>query len=108
MDTSMTVLTVVSATLGSAGLWKFFEKKISLRHKDNEADREDKSLYRNDLKDRVVKLEEELRKAKEMERLMQKEILSLTKMVAELSTKVEFMGKTIDELKTENTILKSR
>jgi Tfp pilus assembly protein PilO len=81
-----TVLVALISVLGSAGAWKFYEKRM-------ESKRIDETELRLDLKNRIVLLEKLLAESSEEKDQMRKTILDLTRQVAELATKVEFLEK---------------
>ena len=59
----------------------------------------DQNMYRDDLRERVKRLEKLLQDSSEEKDLMRAQILSLTKEVSELTVKVEFLEKENDRLK---------
>ena len=86
-----TVLITIVTVLGGASAWRFYERRAMHRERDDD-------FVRHDCKDRISKLEallEQSSKEKDEMRIM---ILDLTKQVAALSVKVEFLTKENDEL----------
>jgi predicted RNase H-like nuclease (RuvC/YqgF family) len=81
-----TVLVTAITVLGSASAWRFYEKKA-------EKKREDELSYRYDCKERISKLEYLLEESSREKEEMRKIILELTKEVAELRTKIEYLEK---------------
>jgi hypothetical protein len=93
MDTQniYTVLVTIVTVLGGASAWRFYEKRAM--HKERDED-----FIRHDCKDRISKLEallEASAKEKDDLRVM---VLNLTKEVAALSVKVEFLTKENEDL----------
>lgn len=93
MDTNniYTVLVTLVTVLGGASAWRFYEKRAMHKERDDD-------FIRHDCKDRIAKLEallEASAKEKDNLRLM---ILDLTKQVAALSVKVEFLTRENEEL----------
>tara|TARA_R110000824_G_scaffold361296_1_gene549255 strand:- start:829 stop:1125 length:297 start_codon:yes stop_codon:yes gene_type:complete len=85
------VITAISVVFGAGG-WKFYEFLIrSKREKEKELKSEE-TIYRDDLKERVVKLEEYRDNCVAS-------VLHLNKEVAALSVKVDFLKKENDTLK---------
>jgi peptidoglycan hydrolase CwlO-like protein len=94
------VLITVVTVLGGASAWRFYEKKSM--YKERDAD-----FIRHDCKDRIAKLEALLTAAGKEKDDLRKMILDLTKQVAALSVKVEFLTKENDKLVKTYTNIKS-
>ena len=99
MDNLTTVIVTLVTVLFSAGAWRFYEKKIKLKSEQMEGERSDQNMYRDDLRDRVKRLERLLRESSEEKDEMRSQILTLTREVAQLTTKVKFLEKENDRLK---------
>jgi len=85
------VITAISVVFGAGG-WKFYEFLIrSKREKEKELKSEE-TIYRDDLKSRVTKLEE-------YKDDCVSSVLNLNKEVSALSVKVEFLEKENNTLK---------
>jgi ribulose 1,5-bisphosphate carboxylase large subunit-like protein len=86
MDTESfyTVLITAITVLGSAGAWRFYEKKADAR-------RDDENFMKFDCRERIIKLEALLEKGSEEKEEMRETILGLTKEVAELSVKIKYL-----------------
>ena len=92
MDSLYTVLVTAITVLGGSSAFRFYEKRAMHKEKDED-------FIRHDCKDRITKLEallESSAKEKDELRIM---VLNLTKEVAALTVRVEF-------LTNENTKLK--
>ena len=90
-----TVIITAISILGGSAAWRFYEKRAMHKERDDD-------FIRHDCKDRIAKLEallEAAGKEKDNLRLM---ILELTKHVAELSVKVEFLTKENEKLAKES------
>ena len=98
-DNVTTVLVTIMTVLFSAGAWKFYEKKIKLKTELEREDRTDQNMYRDDLSDRVRRLEQLLTDSAVEKDLMRDQILSLTKEVSTLHVKVEYLEKENQRLK---------
>jgi hypothetical protein len=93
MDTNLyTVLITVATVLTSAGAWRFYEKRAM--HKERDED-----FIRHDCKDRISKLEALLSAAGKEKDDLRMMILDLTRQVAALTVKVEFLTNENDKLK---------
>jgi hypothetical protein len=98
-DNLTTVLVTMMTVLFSAGAWKFYEKKIKLKTELEREDRTDQNMYRDDLRDRVRRLEQLLTDGALEKDVMREQILSLTKEVTALHVKVEYLEKENQRLK---------
>jgi len=98
-DNITTVVVTIITVLFSAGAWKFYEKKIKLKTDLEREDRTDQNMYRDDLRDRVKRLEQLLTDAAVEKNVMRDQILSLTKEVSSLQVKVEYLEKENQRLK---------
>jgi len=87
-----TVLITAITVLGGASAWRFYEKRAE--HRDRDED-----FIRHDCKDRIAKLEALLSQAGKEKDDLRGMILDLTKQVAALSVKVEFLTKENEKLK---------
>ena len=93
MDTTnvWTVLVTIVTVLGSASAWRFYEKKSMRKERDEE-------FIRHDCKDRIAKLEALLENSSKEKDEMRQTILKLTEQVAGLAVKVEYLQKENSEL----------
>lgn len=92
-ENMMTVIVTLITVAGSAGAWKFYESKLRYKHRVSEQNKEEYVLFREDLRERVVKLEKKLSdKDKEKEEL-QKQITELKTQLAEYKVRLEFLEK---------------
>ena len=98
-DNLTTVLVTMMTVLFSAGAWKFYEKRIKLKTDLEREDRTDQNMYRDDLRDRVRRLEQLLTDGALEKDVMRNQILSLTKEVTALHVKVEYLEKENQRLK---------
>ena len=99
IDNISTVLVTLFTVLFSAGAWKFYETKMKLKAKDAQDEKNDQNMYRDDLRERVKRLEQLLQESSEEKDEMRDQILSLTKEVSELRVKVSFLEKENERLK---------
>ena len=91
MENIYSVLITALTVAGGASAFRFYEKRAQRRERDDE-------FIRHDCKDRISKLEALLvqsSKEKDELRIM---VLNLTKEVAALSVKVEYLTKENEEL----------
>jgi len=99
IDNISTVVVTLFTVLFSAGAWKFYETKMKLKAKDAQDEKNDQNMYRDDLRERVRRLEQLLQESSEEKDEMRDQILSLTKEVSELRVKVSFLEKENERLK---------
>jgi hypothetical protein len=99
IDNISTVLVTLFTVLFSAGAWKFYETKMKLKAKDAQDEKNDQNMFRDDLRERVKRLEQLLQESSEEKDEMRDQILSLTKEVSELRVKVSFLEKENERLK---------
>jgi septal ring factor EnvC (AmiA/AmiB activator) len=91
MENIYSVFITAITVLGGTGAFRYYEKRAMRKEKDEE-------FIRHDCKDRITKLEtllQESSREKDELRLM---VLQLTKEVAALSVKVEYLTKENDKL----------
>ena len=85
-DNIYTVLMTAITVLGSAAAFRFYEKKSMQRERDED-------FIRHDCKDRIAKLEALLVESAREKDELRKMVLDLTREVAALRVKVEFLSK---------------
>ncbi len=102
MENVYSVLITAVTVLGGASAFRFYEKRAQRRERDDE-------FIRHDCKDRIAKLEALLAQSSKEKDEMRNMILDLTKQVAALSVKVEYLTKENEELskktKSKKTLL---
>ena len=96
-DNIYTVLMTAITVLGSVAAFRFYEKKAM--HKERDED-----FIRHDCKDRIAKLEALLVTSAREKDELRTMVLNLTKEVAALTVKVEFL--TAENAKLEKTLKK--
>ena len=93
-DINLTTIIVTMVTLlGSAGAWQFYAKRMELRAKEKTADKGEQNLYRDDLRDRVAKLEQMLTTERDTNVNCRQEITELKTQMAEYKVRLEFLEK---------------
>jgi len=95
------IITIITV-LGSAGAWKFYEKRLELK-------RDEEDFIREDCARRIDKLEELLERSAGEKDELRDRVLQLTKELAELSIQVKYLqeeNKKIMSLNMElNTVI---
>ena len=91
MENLYSVLITAITVLGGTTAFRFYEKRAMRKERDDE-------FIRHDCKDRIAKLEALLEAASKEKDELRNIVLALTKEVAALSVKVEFLTKENDKL----------
>lgn len=97
MDNNIfSILATAITVLGGSAAWRFYEKRAMHRERDED-------FIRHDCKDRIAKLEALLESSSREKDELRAMVLSLTKEVAALTVKVQFL--TNENQKLEKTLL---
>jgi septal ring factor EnvC (AmiA/AmiB activator) len=99
MENMYSVLITAITVLGGTTAFRFYEKRAMRKERDEE-------FIRHDCKDRISKLEGLLEAAAKEKDELRTMVLALTKEVAALTVKVEFLTKENDKL--EKALPKTR
>jgi peptidoglycan hydrolase CwlO-like protein len=91
MENMYSVIITAITVLGGTGAWRYYEKRAVNKEKDEE-------FIRHDCKDRISKLEALLEAAAKEKDELRSMVLELTREVAALGVKVEFLTKENDKL----------
>ena len=91
MENIYSVLITAITTLGGATAWRYYEKRAAKKD-------EDERFIRQDCQSRISKLEALLEQSSKEKDEMRNTILRLTEQVAALAVKVEFLQKENSEL----------
>ncbi len=96
MENIYSVLITAVTVLGGTGAWRYYEKRAL--HKERDED-----FIRHDCKDRITKLEALLEASSREKDDLRNMVLTLTREVAALSVKVEFLTKENETLNKRTT-----
>jgi hypothetical protein len=91
MENMYSVLITAITVLGGASAFRYYEKRAQRKERDEE-------FIRHDCKDRIAKLEILLHESSREKDDLRTMVLNLTKEVAALTVKVEFLTKENDKL----------
>ena len=91
MENMYSVIITAITVLGGTSAWRYYEKRALNKDRDDE-------FIRHDCKDRISKLEALLESASKEKDDLRNMVLELTREVAALGVKVEFLTKEIDKL----------
>ena len=98
MENIYSVLITAVTVLGGTGAWRYYERRAEHKEKDEE-------FIRHDCKDRISKLEALLVESSKEKDALRDMVLALTKEVAALSVKVEYLTKENEKLsKSKKTL----
>lgn len=98
MENIYSVLITAVTVLGGTGAWRYYERRAEHKEKDEE-------FIRHDCKDRISKLEALLVESSKEKDALRDMVLALTKEVAALSVKVEYLTKENEKLSKSKKIL---
>ena len=91
MENIYSVLITAVTILGGGGAWRYYERRAMHKEKDED-------FNRHDCKDRISKLEALLQQSSSEKDELRTMVLNLTKEVAALTVKVEYLTKENDNL----------
>jgi hypothetical protein len=91
MENVYSVIITAITVLGGTGAWRYYEKRALNKDRDDE-------FIRHDCKDRISKLEALLELAGREKDELRMMVLELTKEVAALGVKVEYLTKENDKI----------
>jgi peptidoglycan hydrolase CwlO-like protein len=91
MENIYSVIITAITVLGGTTAFRFYEKRAMRKERDEE-------FIRHDCKDRITKLETLLQESSKEKDELRSMVLALTKEVAALSVKVEYLTKENDKL----------
>ena len=101
MENIYSVLITAITILGGTGAWRYYEKRAMAKERDDE-------FIRHDCKDRIAKLEALLSQSSKEKDELRNMVLALTKEVAALSVKVEYLTKENEELNKKTKTAKKQ
>jgi septal ring factor EnvC (AmiA/AmiB activator) len=101
MENIYSVIATAITVLGGTAAWRFYEKRADRKQRDEE-------FIRHDCRDRIAKLEALLTDASNEKNELRSMVLNLTREVAALSVKVEFLTKENDDLNKKNRVKKTQ
>jgi hypothetical protein len=99
MENIYSVLITAVTILGGGGAWRYYERRAMHKEKDED-------FIRHDCKDRISKLEALLQQSSNEKDELRQMVLGLTREVAALSVKVEYLTRENDELHQKRRTVK--
>jgi len=101
----LTIVSSVIAALGGTQAWDYYKRRAEHKREDQMEEREEKNLYRDDLRREVEKLRLKLEEAnKDKEEQMKKFLLKINDLSQELAAmkvRVEFLEKENENLRQQ-------
>lgn len=111
MEHMETIVVTLLTVLTSGAAWQFYSKRMRIKSEEKLQQQEDAKegsrLYREELKERIIKLESQLERTLSDNQKCRDEILALTRDVSGLNVEVEHLRKHVKTLEEENERLKS-
>ena len=101
MDTPQTILITLITAVTSAGAWQFYQSRLKMKHAETQAEKAERTMFRDDLRERVVILEQKLEQAQADKEELN---LQLGKVLGELR---EYKVR-LELLEEENELLRNR
>jgi hypothetical protein len=96
MENVYSVLITAVTVLGGTSAWRYYEKRALRKERDDD-------FIKHDCKDRITKLEALLESSSREKDDLRSMVLTLTKEVAALTVKVEFLTKENESLNKKTT-----
>lgn len=90
-EETVTILLAVIASLSGTGAWNYYKARLDTKAKEIEVQRKDVNLFRDDLRERVVKLETKVEECENSKEELLKEIITVRESLAEFKTRVSFL-----------------
>tara|TARA_R110000764_G_scaffold63705_2_gene134649 strand:+ start:6059 stop:6346 length:288 start_codon:yes stop_codon:yes gene_type:complete len=90
-EQTTTIIITALTVAGGAGAWKFYEFLIRNKREKEKEDLSDKNMYRDDLKARVEKLEND-------KDFCQEQLINITAELSAIKVKLNFIEKENDRL----------
>lgn len=87
-----TIIISLITVLFGGGAWKFYEFLVNKKSDEKKSQKTEQTMYRDDLKNRVGKLEEDKEDC-------MKSLMEISSKLSSLETKVEFLERENNELK---------
>ena len=91
-DNLTTILISLITVLFGGGAWKFYEFLVKKKSEEKKSEKSEQNMYRDDLRNRVKKLEDDKEEC-------QKSLMDISNKLSSLETKVGFLEKENNELK---------
>lgn len=90
-EESMTIILAVIASLGSTGAWTYYKARLESRRQEVIEQKKDGNLFRDDLRERIIKLETKVEECENNKEDLLKEMITVRESLAEFKTRVSFL-----------------
>jgi hypothetical protein len=97
--TWITAVITALTLLGSAGAWQFYNNRLKMKYEAKKEEKGEQTLYRDDLRERVIVLEQKLEEAQREKDKHAEELLNVMTKLAEYKVRIEFLERENDRLK---------
>lgn len=97
--TWVTAVVTAITLAGSASAWQYYQKRLKMKYDERREEKGEQTLYRDDLRDRVVVLEQKLEESQKEKEKMGQELLKVMTQLAEYKVRIEFLERENDRLK---------
>lgn len=88
-----TIGVTLATVLGSAGAWQFWQRRLEATIERRKEENQEKTLYRDDLRERVAVLESKLEEEREYALQAHKTVADLKEAMTEYRVRLEFLEK---------------
>lgn len=93
------ILVTLATVLTSAGAWQYYQNRLRVKHQEAKESRGEQVMFRDDLRERVVILEQKLEQAHKEKEDVQGQLAKVMTELAEYKIRLEFLEKENDRLK---------
>ena len=93
------ILITALTLIFSAGAWNFYQARMKLKHNERKDEKDEKTLFRDDLRERVAKLEQLLDQAQEEKEAIQEKLTNVLQDLAAYRVRLEFLEKENERLR---------
>lgn len=98
MDWTTLLVTLLTVTT-SASAWQFWQGRMKQRDRNERLERADANLYRDDLRERVAVLEQQLQESAQDKERMAQQIAELMAQVSEYRVRIEHLERENNQLR---------
>ena len=99
MENISQILITLATVLTSAGAWQYYQNRLKVKHKEFQENRGEQTMFRDDLRERVVILEQKLEQAYQEKNDVSERLAKVMTELAEYKVRLEFLEKENDRLK---------
>lgn len=99
MTEATQIILTLATVLTSAGAWQFYQTRLKTRAKQAQSDKSEQTMFRDDLRERVAKLELQVQEANEDKEKLRTELSDALQTLASYKVRLEFLEKENERLK---------